>query len=90
MVEIVDNFLSEKEFTNIQEVMLGSYFPWYYNSSTSYLGGESHDWIEPQQEFDLYDFQFIHNFYLLNNLYGYQDICSPYTELIHPILKKLN
>ena len=30
MVEIIDNFLSEKEFTNIQEVMLGSYFPWYF------------------------------------------------------------
>ena len=81
MVEIIDNFLSEKDFLHIQEVMMGSYFPWYFNQSTVYFGDDLHD---------ICDFQFTHNFYRVNQEYGYPEVNSPHGKLLNPILKKLN
>jgi hypothetical protein len=31
MFKVVDNFLDKKEFGHIQKIMMGDYFPWYYN-----------------------------------------------------------
>lgn len=90
MFEIIDNFLSEEDFLPIQKFMTGAYFPWYFNESTVYLGDDLHDWLEPHQEFDLCDFQFIHNFYMVNQEYGYPEVNSPHGQLLNPILKKLN
>jgi len=77
MIEVIDNFLTEKEFSYIQETMLGPYFPWYYNN-----------FIVSEEDESL-NFQLIHNFYKLNPNYGYQEICD-LLELVQPILSKLN
>ena len=31
MVEVIDNFLDKEYFKEIQNIMLGGDFPWYYN-----------------------------------------------------------
>ena len=30
-MEVIDNFLPEDDFINLQSFLLGEYFPWYYN-----------------------------------------------------------
>ena len=34
--QIIDNALSSKEFKDIQNVLLGGYFPWYYNKDMTF------------------------------------------------------
>ena len=50
-IQIIDNFLPLEEFLLIQELMLNSGFPWFYNPYINYID-ESSD-----------DFQFTHVFY---------------------------
>lgn len=33
--KIIDNFLEKEEFLKIKNIMMGSYFPWYYNSTVT-------------------------------------------------------
>lgn len=33
-MEIIDDFLTDQEFSRLEETFLGEYFPWYYNSYT--------------------------------------------------------
>jgi len=40
-MEIKDNFLSEREFTELQKNIMGPYFPWYYNEFIAYENDES-------------------------------------------------
>ena len=49
-MEIVDSFLEEEEFKNLEDHMMGYYFPWYYMDRESY-------------ETDTDTFQFQHTFY---------------------------
>ena len=49
-MEIVDSFLEEEEFKNLEDHMMGYYFPWYYMDRESY-------------ETDTDTFQFHHTFY---------------------------
>jgi hypothetical protein len=35
-MEIIDNFLKEKDFEAIEKVILSEDFAWYYNDSVSY------------------------------------------------------
>ena len=37
-MKIIDNFLEEKQFKQIQEIMLGPDFPWYYQNHSTYKG----------------------------------------------------
>ena len=48
-MKVVDNFLPEKYFTNLQQTMLSNEFPWYYLDHKSSKGDGQ--------------FQFVHNFY---------------------------
>jgi|TARA_Y100000310_G_C20577308_1_gene761092 hypothetical protein len=87
-MEIIDNFLPAEELLPIQSVMLGNAFPWFYNDYIAYDPDEKNMFVPPGKS-DWNDFQFIHVFYHLNRQYGYQEICSAYMELIHPILHRL-
>ena len=49
-MEIVDSFLEEEEFKNLEDHMMGYYFPWYYMDRESY-------------ETETDTFQFQHTFY---------------------------
>ena len=41
LVEVTDNFLPDYQFKQIQNVMMGDYFPWFYNSYTCYPGDKN-------------------------------------------------
>jgi hypothetical protein len=75
--KIIDNFLPQNEFQNIQEIMLGSNIQWYYNSFK--VKTDDHD-----TKNDPYNFQFTHTFYK-----NYRPT-SDFIELFDPILKILN
>ena len=49
-VDVIDNFLPEKQFKSIQSVMMGEDFPWYYKDYIAY------EWKEDN------GFQFTHMF----------------------------
>jgi hypothetical protein len=53
-----DNFLEKNYFEYIQSVILGTYFPWYFNDSRDYPGDNK--------------YQFTHTFYKDNTIYSNQ------------------
>jgi hypothetical protein len=74
--KIIDNFLSQDEFVNIKEDMLGSFIPWAYNPYivTSDDKSMSH-----------YNYQFTHTFYRGGRPSSDRlDILKPILELINP------
>ena len=73
-MEVIDDFLPSYYFEEIQSSLLGSHFPWYYNSSI--LTAE-HPQYNPKS------FQFYHQFYDLNI-----GIISDFYGLLEPILPK--
>jgi hypothetical protein len=74
-VEVIDNFLEKEDFNTIQKELLGSYFPWYYNSSVTY--------DNPVID-QLFDFQFTHTFYTESK------ITSDWFYLMNALIKKIN
>ena len=52
MVKVIDNFLSEKEYTDIYTLLTNEYFPWYFNNYKLH-----------QDTPELFKYQFIHSFY---------------------------
>lgn len=65
-IEIIDNFLEEEDFFELQELLLGAWFPWYFCDGI--VGGKTEDPL---------DMQFVHTFvkdqqitsdWFLNNL----------------------
>ena len=50
MMDVIDSFLEEEEFKNLEDHMMGYYFPWYYMDRESY-------------ETETDTFQFQHTFY---------------------------
>ena len=48
-MKVIDNFLREKDFRNLANIILKDNFPWFYNEFKSYEGDNS--------------FQFTHNFF---------------------------
>jgi len=52
MFKIIDNFLSDQEFTNINNLLTGENFSWYFNNYKTY------NTIQ-----ELFDYQFVHIFY---------------------------
>ena len=83
MIGIIDNFLSEEEFSAISKLMLHDTFSWYYNLYT--VPKRAQD-----KELGKYDFQFCHIFYKVNEEYGYLETNSDNCYFLNPILKKLN
>ena len=49
LMKIIDNFLSKKNFTNLQSLILGQNFPWFYNDYIHHVGDGQ--------------FQYFHTFY---------------------------
>ena len=49
-MEVIDNFLPEEQFKMLRNILVSSYFPWYYIDRQSYTSTEN-------------SFQFFHNFY---------------------------
>ena len=76
MLKILDNFLPEEDFEPIQKKLLGSKFPWYYNSAIA----------KHKEGIDQY--QFIHDFFTTKNPYLNRPL-SPYCSILKPILHKL-
>ena len=52
-MEVIDNFLSEDDFLDLQSLLLGEYFPWYYNDYV----------LTTPSNFTSLNYQFIHLFY---------------------------
>ena len=77
-MEVIDNAISGDELKIIQENMLASAFPWFFNANT----------IDDNTLCGVNDFQFTHVFYVDANGYGYPE--SNYFEIIKPIIKRLN
>jgi hypothetical protein len=74
-IEVIDNFLERTDFEIIQQELLGSYFPWYYNNSVTYDNPDNNQLI---------DFQFTHTFYVESK------ITSDWFYLMNGLLKKIN
>lgn len=72
---------------------MGSYLPWYFNNSTALpINASSEDLVELANHdtlINIFDYQFIHSFYSLDEQYG-SGIHSSFFENIKPILKELN
>lgn len=75
-VLVEDNFLTEKEFKDLQRDMMSTYFPWYFND---YIVFDKH------KEMHLKDnFQFTHTF-IMNN-----EKKSDLLHLLNPLINKIN
>lgn len=75
--KIIDNFLEEKEFKNIQQIMLGNKFPWYFNEGVSYKNS-SDDYLN--------NFQFTHLFWDVTSSISQ----SNWSYILNPIIEKIN
>ena len=83
-VQIYDNCLPSDEFKKIQDLLLGTAFPWFYNSSVVY----NDDKITPPIDgFDNDDVQqFVHGFYQSTDMSwsGMTDALSPILNILYP------
>jgi hypothetical protein len=77
--EIYDNFLDPGTFANLQSIMLGESFPWYYND---YIVRKGDSVEEPSM--NIYNLQFTHIFYQNHKPR------SPHFDLMLPIIEKIN
>ena len=77
--EVYDNFLDPEIFSNMQDIMLSSDFPWFYNH---YIVSKNIKMDDPSME--LYNLQFVHTFYRDNGP------SSQHFNLVLPILEKMN
>jgi hypothetical protein len=73
-IVVVDNFLEEHSFAKLQDAVLGSWFPWYFNNGVSNI-----DETNSQS----YDFQFTHTFFTANK------VTSDWFHLLDKILEKI-
>ena len=76
MIKIIDGLLSDEELKKLQDLLLGSEFPWYFNYNT----------VEAGQDI-LSDFQMTHTFYREGKNFGY--VHSNFFKSIKPILEKI-
>ena len=74
MIEIIDNFLDKRIFSDIQQKFYSNHFPWYYNESAVTVGYEN-----------IYD-QMFHMFFRSSDGFHHR---SPELNAIQPILLKL-
>lgn len=75
-MKIIDDFLNENDFTNIQSTLMNDpSFPWYYNPSITY--------DKDINDKNSLDYQFTHLFYLDHS------VRSSYYSVLIPILKKV-
>ena len=74
-MEIVDDFLEQKEFDEIQTLMMGENFAWFYRNSIVLP--------EEREEKQTNKFQFVHIFY------NDRVPISPFYEKLTPIFKTI-
>jgi len=84
-MEVIDNFLPDATFKEIQTLMMGYYFPWYYNNFTVGHDVISHDEIYKVKKKSLY--QFVHTFYDIRS--PWNGVSSKLCDNIDPICKSL-
>lgn len=78
MIEVIDNFLAEEDFRQIQAEILSPNFPWYKNDF------KSHAEYQGLEENYKYDLQMKHSLYS-----GYNP-SSQYISIIEPLIVKIN
>ena len=79
-IEVIDNFLPNYYFKQLQSRLLGSHFPWFYNEH-----------ILDQHIGKTKKFQFIHILYHINNQYNREaDYYSMVRDPLNLIRQKLN
>ena len=69
-MEVIDNFLSEYQFKQINDVILTDHFPWYWNDETL---PPNNDYYNPK------DYQFVHRLFDLDDggiLSDYYSLCD--------------
>mgnify|MGYP003338112990 CR=1 FL=1 len=80
-IQIIDNFLDEDNFRNIQSTLFGENFPWYYSNSVLRGGKDS-------------DYQFTHIFYFhsqpQSGFYNLLEQCLTKLSVVAPIRIKAN
>ena len=74
-MKIVDDFLAQDDFYELQLFMMGGEFYWHYNYAIDYL--------PPHGKVDENKFQFIHLFYIANAP------SSPFLDRLKPIIEKI-
>ena len=73
-VTVIDNFLTEKDFKKIQDLLTNDHFPWYFNNFVTTFKDSN----------NLNEFQFTHTFF--DKLYPR----SEYIEHLDPVISALN
>ena len=73
MVSIVDNYLDQNVFNELQTFICGAEFPWYYNPSIDYA------------DEDISKFQFVHIFYVNSPASQYIENLTPIIDTIDPL-----
>jgi hypothetical protein len=72
LMKIIDNALSEKDFSNIKNMLMGNQFSWYYNSSVA-------------NSEDKENYYFTHTFFENHKFCSqYVSILKPIFEIINP------
>jgi len=74
-IKVIDNLISEEDFTKIFRTLMGEGFPWQYTHFKIYNG---------ENRNDLKNFQFTHIFY------NKESIQSDFFDMISPIIDKLD
>jgi hypothetical protein len=73
-IEVINNFLKEDNFKNIQDTLLGGWFPWYFTNGVSDFDHDNRC---------LREYQFTHTFFIDNN------ISSNWFTLFDEIIEKI-
>ena len=77
-IKIIDNFLPENDFKEIQENILSPYFPWYFNNNVAYTDSE----IDENDH--------LHNYQLVHGLYKNWRPTSNQIDKIDKLVYKIN
>jgi hypothetical protein len=72
--QVIDNFLPEEEFKNIQDLMMGDHFAWHYHKTVTYADEEKDDKA----------------FYFTHLFYSNPKITSEHIQTLNPLLEKLD
>jgi hypothetical protein len=71
-MKVQDNFLDKESFNNIQSLMMGNDFDWYYNT------------VITEEKFNRKEFQFTHIFYLDGSPRTSYSVVEPIVKTINP------
>jgi hypothetical protein len=79
--EIFDNFLGKKDFAELEEVMMGEEFPWYYKPSKV---------LKDDAELKNHTGDLKHNFQFLHMFYTNSVPTSNFFTILGPLLNKID